>query len=304
VATFLARRLAAGILTILAVTLVVFVMLRLSGDPAALLLPPDASIEQIQALRERLGLNQPLAIQYWQFFSKALQGDLGASFRYKEPSLGLVLGHLPATLLLAGASLALAVALGLPLGMVAAVYRRSWVDRTVQGLAAFGQSAPVFWIGMMLILVFAVQLEWFPVSGRYTASSMVLPASSLAIFNLGLLMRVVRSEVLDILSMDYVRTARAKGLRGSRIMAHHVLRNAAIGTVTIIGLQLGALLGGAVVTETVFAWPGLGRLTIDAIYIRDFPLVVAAVFVIAVMITGLNILIDVSYAILDPRIRY
>lgn len=303
-AAFLVRRVTAGALTVLVVTLVVFIMLRLSGDPAALLLPPDASIEQIQALRERLGLNQHLAAQYWQFLSRALQGDLGVSFRYKQPSLGLVLDHLPATLLLAGAALALAVVLGIPLGMLAAIRRQSWVDRTVQGMAALGQSAPVFWIGMMLILVFAVQLEWFPVSGRYTASSILLPASTLAIFNLGLLMRVVRSEVLDILGMDYVRTARAKGLHASRVLTQHVLRNSALGTVTVVGLQLGALLGGAVVTETVFAWPGLGRLTVDAIYIRDFPLVVAAVFVIAVMITALNILTDISYALLDPRIRY
>ena len=301
---FLAQRIAAGILTILVVTLVVFVMLRLSGDPAALLLPSDASIEQIQALRERLGLNQPLHAQYLQFLSKALRGDLGYSFRYKEPSLGLVVAHLPATLVLAGAALGLAVALGIPLAMLAAVRRQSWVDRAVQALAALGQSAPVFWIGMMLILMFAVRLQWFPVSGRYTASSIVLPASTLAIFNLGLLMRVVRSEVLDVLGMDFVRTARAKGLFESTVLIRHVLRNAALGTVTIIGLQLGSLLGGAVVTEIVFAWPGLGRLTVDAIYIRDFPLVVAAVFVIAVMITVLNTLVDISYAILDPRIRY
>jgi peptide/nickel transport system permease protein len=301
---FVIKRAAAGVATILAVTLAVFVMLRLSGDPASLLLPPDATLEQIQALRDSLGLNHPLLVQYWQFLRKAVQGDFGLSFRYKQPTVGLVLSHLPSTLVLAGAAIALAVVVGVPLGLLAAVRRGSWIDRAAQGLAAIGQSAPVFWTGMMLILVLAVRLQWFPVSGRYNASSIVLPAATLAIFNLGLLMRVVRSEILDVLGMDYVRTAHAKGLPVSSVMLTHVLRNASIGIVTVIGLQFGALLGGAVVTETVFAWPGLGRLTVDAIYIRDFPLVVTAVSIIAVMITALNILVDVAYAFLDPRIRY
>lgn len=301
---FVVRRAAAGVATILVVTLAVFVMLRLSGDPASLLLPPDATIEQIQLLRESLGLNRPLFVQYWQFLRKAVRGDFGDSFRYKQPTLGLVFSHLPSTLMLAGVAIVLAVAVGVPLGLLAAVRRGSWMDRLAQGLAAIGQSAPVFWTGMMLILLLAVRLQWFPVSGRYTAASIVLPATTLAVFNLGLLMRVVRSEILDVLGMDYVRTAHAKGLAISSVMLRHVLRNASIGIVTVIGLQLGALLGGAVVTETVFAWPGLGRLTVDAIYIRDFPLVVAAVSTIAAMITILNILVDIAYALLDPRIRY
>lgn len=302
-AGFLVRRIAAGVLTILVVALAVFLMVRLSGDPAALLLPPDASLEQFQALRERLGLSQPLIIQYWQFLARALHGDLGVSFRYDQPALGLVLSHLLPTLHLAAFALLLAVVIGIPLGMAAAVRRQSWIDRIAQGLAALGQSAPVFWVGMILILVFAVQLRWLPVSGRYTASSIVLPAATLAIYNLGLLMRVVRSEMLDVLGMDFVRTARAKGLHEWHVLTRHVLRNAALGTITVVGLQLGAMLGGAVVTETVFAWPGLGRLTIDAIYIRDFPLVVAGVFVVAVMITLLNLGIDIAYAALDPRVR-
>ena len=302
--SFIIKRVAAGVATIVVVTLTVFVMLRFSGDPASLLLPPDATIEQIESLRESLGLNRPLLVQYWQFIVRAVHGDLGISFRYKQPTLGLVFSHLPSTLVLAGAAILLAGSVGVPLGLIAAVRRGSWVDRLAQGLAAIGQSAPVFWTGMMLILLLAVHFQLFPVSGRYSASSIVLPSVTLAIFNLGLLMRVVRSEILDVLGMDFVRTAHAKGLTAPSVMLRHVLRNASIGIITVIGLQFGALLGGAVVTETVFAWPGLGRLTVDAIYIRDFPLVVAAVSVIAVMITALNILVDVTYALLDPRIRY
>jgi peptide/nickel transport system permease protein len=186
---FVVKRAAAGVATILVVTLAVFVMLRLSGDPASLLLPPDATIEQIQSLRESLGLNRPLLVQYWQFLMKAVRGDFGLSFRYKQPTLGLVFSHLPSTLVLAGAAIVLAVGMGVPLGLLAAMRRGSWIDRAAQGLAAIGQSAPVFWTGMMLILVLAVQLQWFPVSGRYTATSIVLPAATLAIFHLGRLAR-------------------------------------------------------------------------------------------------------------------
>ena len=281
----------------------VFAMVRLSGDPVLLFMPMDIQAKDVNEFRQRLGFNDPLPVQYGRFLAGAVRGDFGESLRYKQDALGLVLERLPATLLLAGASLLLTVGIALPLGVLSAVRRNSLLDHVATVMTVLGQATPGFWLGLMLIFVFSVKLRWLPTGGTGSLAHLAMPAVVLAAFFAARIARLTRSAVLDALGEDYVLTARAKGLGEGRVVGKHTLRNSAIPIVTLAGLEAGQLLGGAVITETIFAWPGLGRLTVQALLNRDFPIVIAAVFVISVTYTLINLAIDLLYAWLDPRVR-
>ena len=289
---------------LLGVSFVVFFILHLTGDPALVLLSPDATAQDIQEFRETMGFNDPFLVQYGRFLGVALRGDLGRSVRHDEPAFALVAERLPATLELAGAALLIALALAIPAGIVSAVRRNSAVDYVSTVLALLGQSMPTFWLGIMLILVFSVWLHLLPSSGRGTLEHLILPAVTLGLFTTARITRLTRSGMLEVLNQDYIRTARAKGVAGPPVVWKHALKNAAIPIVTIVGIELGTLLGGSVITETIFAWPGVGRLSVQAIYNRDYPVVQAAVFMLSTTFVLVNLVVDMLYTYLDPRIRF
>jgi ABC-type dipeptide/oligopeptide/nickel transport system permease component len=301
---FLLRRLVHSVIVILGITAIVFIMVHLSGDPVRLIVPADANEADIERLRDLLGYNDPLYVQYGRFVSGILHGDFGTSLRFRAPALPLLLERLPATLQLAAAALTVSLALAIPAGVLAALYKDTPLDLVAMLVALIGQSIPGFWLGLMLILLFAVELGWLPTSGRGGPETLILPACTLAMFYTGRLARVVRSSMLDVLCEDYIRTARAKGLPEWLITARHALKNASLPVVTIIGLEFGALLSGAVITETVYSWPGVGLLAVNAVLARDFPLVQAIVVFMAMVFVGVNLLVDLLYTQLDPRIRY
>ncbi len=303
-ARLIAVRLLQAIPALLGVTLVVFLLLHVSGDPASILLPPEASEADRQAFRTAYGLDKPLAVQYGLFVANALRGDLGVSFSYHEPTVAVLLRRLPATIDLALAAVALALAVALPAGILAALRRNSLLDQVVMLGAALGQSIASFWLGLMLILVFAVQLGMLPASGQSGLASLVLPAVTLSTFLMALMARLVRSAMLEVLNREYVRTARAKGLRERTVVVRHALRNALIPVVTVLGVSLSNLMGGAVVTETVFAWPGVGTLMFDSVIRRDYPMVLTVVFFVGVVFVLVNLAVDLLYTAIDPRIRY
>ncbi|MEK7371073.1 MAG: ABC transporter permease [candidate division NC10 bacterium] len=301
--SFVGYRLFRALITLWIVSTVVFVVMRLSGDPVPLLLPPDAPRSEIFRVRAELGLDRPLPIQYGVFLGNVLRGDFGRSLHFREPASRVVMGYLPATIELGLTAFTLAVLVAVPVGLLSAVRRNSLLDHAAMGVALVGQAAPTFFIGILFILLLSLKAGWFPTSGRGTWAHLVLPALTLALFTMASVARLTRSAVLEVLRADYIRTARAKGLAELLVVAKHTLKNAAIPIVTITGLQFGTLLGGAVVTETVFAWPGIGRLAIQSIYNRDYPVVQCAVFLSAVIFIVLNFLIDLIYGFLDPRIR-
>jgi peptide/nickel transport system permease protein len=301
--TFLLRRLLQSLVVLLGVSFVVFAILFLTGDPALVLLPPDASAEDVRRFRELMGFDDPFLVQYGRFLRGALQGDFGQSVRHGEPAFDLVLERMPATFELAGAALLLALCLAIPAGIVSAVRRNSALDYIYTVVALFGQSLPTFWLGIMLILVFSVQLHLLPSSGRGTLEHLVLPAVTLGLFTTARITRLTRSGMLEVLGQDYIRTARAKGVSDPPVVWKHALKNAAIPIVTIVGIELGTLLGGSVITETIFAWPGVGRLSVQAIANRDYPVVQAAVFLLATTFVVVNLVVDLVYTYLDPRIR-
>ena len=300
---YLVARLAQTVLVVFLSLTAVFGMVRLTGDPVLLFMPMDIQAKDVDEFRERLGFNDPLAVQYARFLGAAVRGDFGESLRYRRDALGLVLERLPATLLLAGAALAVTLLVAVPLGVLSAVRRDTAFDHVSTVITVLGQATPGFWLGLMLIYVFAVHLRWLPTGGMGTAAHVVMPAVVLAAFYSARVARLTRSAVLDTLGEDYVLTARAKGLAETRVIGKHTLRNSAIPIVTLAGLEAGQLLGGAVVTETIFAWPGLGRLTVQALLNRDFPVVMAAVSFTSVVYTLMNLLVDVAYGWLDPRVR-
>jgi peptide/nickel transport system permease protein len=302
--TFLLARLAQSIVVILGVLFLVFIILQLTGDPARLMLSPQATLEDIERVRRQMGFDRPLPEQFLRFLGGAVRGDFGRSLRYTDqPALAIVVERFPATVELALATLAWSIPVALVLGLASAVRRASVSESVAMTTALLGQSMPSFWLGLMLILVFSVNLGLLPSSGRGTLSHLVLPALTLGGFFMARLTRLVRSGLLDVLGQDYVRTARAKGLAERIVVARHAFKNAAIPIVTILGLDVGTLLGGAVITETVFAWPGIGRLAIEAIAVRDFPVVQADVFFIALTFVAINLVVDVLYTWLDPRVR-
>jgi ABC-type dipeptide/oligopeptide/nickel transport system permease component len=300
---YILSRLVDTVVTVLGVSVIVFMLTQLTGDPARLMLPADAREAQVQELRDRLGLNDPLPIQYVRFLSGALRGDFGISLRSSQPALQLVFDRMPATLLLAVGSLIFSVILGGIAGLVSATKRGTWLDTAMMLLALIGQAVPVFWLAMMLILVVAVQWRLAPTSGIGTPAHAILPIVTLGAYSSASIARLLRASLLSVLANDYIRTARSKGLAERLILYRHALRNALIPVVTVVGLQFGTMLGGAVITETIFAWPGVGRLAIQSIYVRDFPVVQATVFIVAVGFVFINLLVDLTYALLDPRIR-
>jgi ABC-type dipeptide/oligopeptide/nickel transport system permease component len=301
--SYLVRRLWQSVLVLFGVSVVVFLILHLTGDPAALLLPPDATAEDIARFRKAMGFDDPVWKQYGRFLKGALQGDFGESLRHGEPAMALVVERMPATFELAGAALLLALCLAIPAGIVSAVKRNSPVDYVSTVGALLGQAMPTFWLGIMLILVFSVQLNWLPSSGRGDLQHLILPAVTLGLFTTARITRLTRSGMLEVLGQDYIRTARAKGVSEHPVVWKHALKNASIPIVTIVGIELGTLLGGSVITETIFAWPGVGRLSVQAIFNRDYPVVQAAVFLLASTFVIVNFLVDVIYTYLDPRIR-
>jgi ABC-type dipeptide/oligopeptide/nickel transport system permease component len=289
---------------VLGVSLLSFVFMRLSGDPVMLMLPPDATHQQIEEFRERLGFNEPLPLQYLAFLSRAVHGDFGKSLRHQQPAMPLVLERLPATMELAVAGMGLALVVAVPFGILSACRRGSVVDYLGMGGSLLGLSMPNFWVGIVGILIFSVNLRLLPTAGRGTWAQLVLPALALGSYLMALIARLTRSGMLEVLGQDYVRTARAKGLAEHTVIWRHALKNSLIPLVTVVGLQMGELLGGTVVIETVFAWPGVGRLIIQAVFQRDYPLVQAAVFVLALIFVAANLMVDLTYRVLDPRIRY
>lgn len=302
---YLARRALQMLPILLGVVTIIFVLLRLSGDPVRLYLPEDASEQQVAQMRASLGLDRPIHVQYGIYISRLVKGDLGESIRYRNQDVAdIVLERLPATLELAGASLLVAILISLPLGILAALNRNRLPDLLSSAVAMLGRAMPNFWVGIMLILFFGIRLEWFPVSGRSGVASLVLPAVTLGASMAALLMRLVRSGMLEVLSQDYVRTAKAKGLPWRTVVVKHGLRNALIAYVTVLGLEIAGLMAGAVITEQVFAWPGIGRLAIQAINSLDMAIVQAVVILASVVVMVANLAVDLTYALIDPRIRY
>jgi peptide/nickel transport system permease protein len=303
-ATFLVRRLFGAMLVLFGVAITVFLILHLTGDPAMVMLPPEASRADIATFRHEYGFDKPVLLQFADFAVRAVRGDFGNSIRHGDPAMSEALGRLPATGELAFAALLLACVVAIPAGIIAAAKRESLFDYLMRGVSLVGQAAPVYWLGIMLILIFGVQLNWLPIAGRGGLSHLILPTITLGAFTTARLMRITRSGMLDVSRADYVRTALAKGLTPIAVTVKHALRNTIIPIVTVIGLELGNLLSGAVITETIFSWPGIGRLAVQAIYDRDYPVVEAVVILTAVAFVGINLLVDVLYAALDPRVTY
>jgi ABC-type dipeptide/oligopeptide/nickel transport system permease component len=298
------RQIMQAAIVLLNVSLVVFVLVRIvPGDPARLMLGMEASEEAVQAARTQFGFDRPLYVQYVQFVGGALRGDLGQSVRFRRPVGDLLRESFPATLELALAATAIALVLAVPAGIYAAVHRDGMLDRLLMAGALIGQAMPIFWLGIMLITLFSVKLGWLPTSGRGSLAQLVMPSVTLSTYVMALLARLTRSNMLDVLREPYVRTARAKGLRETVIVHKHALMSAALPIVTVLGLQVGALLSGAVVTETVFNWPGIGTLALRAIQQRDYPVVQGVVLVSAALFVLINGTVDLAYRYLDPRVR-
>lgn len=301
---YLLQRLGYSVFVLWGALTVVFVVVRLvPGDPAQMMLGTQATQTEVAALRQRLGLDQPLPVQYLRYLGQATRLDFGLSLRLEVPAVSAVAGRLPATSLLAITAMTLAMLVSLPLGMAAAIYQRSPLDRLVSMASLIGQAAPSFWLGIMFILIFARRLQWLPSAGIGSWRHLILPALTLGLPLVGILTRLVRSGLLEVLNEDYIRTATAKGLTPRAVIFRHALRNALIPVVTVAGLQFGSLLAGAVIVETVFAWPGAGRLLVDSISNRDYPIVQVAVLFITAGFVLLNLLVDLSYSVLDPRVR-
>jgi ABC-type dipeptide/oligopeptide/nickel transport system permease component len=306
VGVYIARRVLAGLFTLWIVTVAVSLLIHLvPGDPVRIMYAQSQSTgpEQIEAKRHELGLDQPVYVQYVTYMSNVLRGDLGKTIRGEQPVLNLLLLRLPNTLLLTVASLAIAVLIGGTIGFLSAYLRGTWFDTLGMGIAVAGIAIPSFWLGLLLMYVFSVQLGWLPVGGT-GLESLVLPALTLGLVSAAVLARLIRSSMLDVLGQDYMRTARAKGLAEPVVLARHALKNSLIPIITMLGLQVAYLLGGAVVVENVFAWNGVGRLAVQAILQRDFPLIQGFVLIFAVIVIGVSLVVDVLYAVVDPRIRY
>ena len=319
---YLVRRLWQSVLVLFGISIIIFIILHLTGDPAVLLMPPDATKADIDNFRKLMGFNDPLFIrwppweylnppwrfltdtQYGRFFIGVTHGDFGNSFRHQQPAMSLVMERMPATIELTLAAMAIAISIAVPVGILSAVRRNSVLDHAGMVVALLGQSMPVYWLGIMFILLFAVRLDLLPAFGSGSWQHLVLPATTLGAFSMARIARLTRSSMLEVLGQEYVRTARAKGVSEWRLVLRHALKNAAIPVITIIGLDMGTLLGGAVITETIFAWPGVGRLAVQAISYRDYPLVQSAVFLLASIFVLINFLVDILYTCVDPRVAY
>lgn len=300
---YIFSRLGQSILVMFGVSVMIFYSLHLTGDPAAVMMPPGSSQAEIDNFRSAMGFDRPLLWQYGHYLNGVLHGNLGQSLRYEQPVTELIAQRVPATLLLAVTALAWSTLAGMILGLVSAIWRNTFWDFLARLLAFSGQAIPVFWLGLLMILLFSLQLRWLPSSGYGSASQLVMPAISLGAYYMSAIARLVRASLIDVLHLDYIRTAQAKGLSPWRILIRHGLRNALIPVVTVQGMYFASLLGGALVTEIIFAWPGIGRLAVQAIQNRDFPLVQAIVLLAALVFVMVNLLIDLLYVVLNPRIR-
>jgi len=300
---FILRRVGQTILVLFCVATLTFFLVRLTGDPVQAMLPPEATLAQEQSLRQALGLDRPLFVQYLSYLSGILHLDFGQSLFFHQPAFSLIVERLPATIELGAGALVFALLVAIPAGIIAAVKRGSAADSSVVAAVLVGQSTPAFFVGIILILVFAVNLHWLPASGRGGFDHLILPAITLGLYSMAMIARLLRSSLIDVLSEDYIRTARSKGLSRWQVIRDHGLQNAALPVVTIIGLEIGSLLGGAILTEQVFSWPGVGRLTVEAITNRDFPLMQAIVLFLSVIFVVTNLIVDIAYAFLDPRVR-
>jgi peptide/nickel transport system permease protein len=304
---FFVARFLQALLAIFVAVSVVFVLTRVTGDPVLLFLPQDVAPRDIEEFRQRLGFDRPVYEQYFRFLWDAVQGDFGMSLRFREPAFNLVLARVPNTLRLGLCALIVTALLSIPLGIVAAVHRGKFIDRLVITIVSIGQAVPGFWLGLILIWVFSVRLGWLPTSGRGEGAEAwkhyILPTLTLTAFSASRIARVTRTSILEVLRLDYIRTANSKGLAPTRVLSKHVLKNASIPIITVFGLDAGALLGGAVVAETIFAWPGMGRYLVDALLARDFPIVIVGVLLTSALYLSINLIVDVAYAWLDPRIK-
>jgi peptide/nickel transport system permease protein len=298
------KRIGQGCIAILGALLVIFVVQRLSGDPVALLLPMDATEADFAAMRTALGLDRPLPAQFVFFLLDAMKGDFGHSYQWNQPAIDLILDRLPATLELALAGLIVAMLFAIPLGVLSAVYRGGLVDRGAKIFAMLGQAVPSFWVGLLLIMFLAVELQWFPAFGRGSWAHLVLPAIALGWYPVAAMTRTLRSSMIDILDSDYVRMERAIGLKERSIVWRYALRNAAVPLATMVGVYFANMLSGAFVVEVVFAWPGIGRATVEAVLARDFPIVQAGVIFASIIFVSVNLIVDLSYGLIDPRIRH
>jgi ABC-type dipeptide/oligopeptide/nickel transport system permease component len=310
---YILSRLIQSVFILFGVLLIVFLMLQLTGDPVSLMISRHATPEDVETLREELGFNRPVAVQFGSFIAGAVTGDFGKSLRHKQPAMDLILSRLPATIELAVTALLLSLVLGIPLGLLAGSNPGSFWDLLSRGTGLLGQTIPNFWLALILVLVFSVHLGWFPTFGRDTWTAMgltlptrsvLLPAFSLSLFTMGQLVRFTRSAVMEIRCEDYVRTAYSKGIAHRKVYIRHILRNAAIPLISIVGVQFGYLLSGSIYIETIFSWPGLGNLLAESIGNRDFALVQAIAFFSSFVVVSLNLLTDIAYALADPRIRY
>jgi ABC-type dipeptide/oligopeptide/nickel transport system permease component len=303
VRSYLVRQLVQLAVVLVGISVLAFAILHVIGDPLVLLLPQNAGKEEFERHRKLLGLDQPIHVQYWKFASQAVRGDFGKSWYADTPAFRLVLERMPPTIYLTLAGLAAGLLIALPLGIVAALKRHSFVDSLCTVTAVAGQAMPIFWLGIMLIIIFAVRLRMLPASGYGTWQHFLMPAFCLGAFLAPITMRLVRSGVIEVMNMEYIKTARAKGVREWLVVVKHAFRNACIPVLTVVGLQFGQLLGGAIVTETVFAWPGVATLTVESIRNQDFPVVQCAVVMLALIIVVVNLLVDLVVALIDPRIR-
>ncbi|WP_201832544.1 ABC transporter permease [Microvirga zambiensis] len=301
--TYILKRLLHGLFSIIGASLLIFVITRLTGDPVAMLLPPEATEEMVRQMRATLGLDRPIWEQYLIFASHALQGDLGMSYRWEMPALTLLLDRLPATIQLASAGLLFSISVAVPLGVLSAVYRGSWIDRVGKTLAMAGQAMPNFWVGLILILVFSVSLGWLPAYGSGSFRHLILPAIALGSYPVAAQTRIVRSSMLDVLDSDYIKMGRILGASESVLVWKYAFRNAAVPLITVLGVYFAAMLGGTFVVEVIFAWPGVGRTVVEAVFARDFPVVQAGVLFTSVVFVTVNLLVDLSYGVIDPRAR-
>lgn len=300
---FLAKRLLQSLIAIWGVTLIVFLVLNVAGDPVALMLPPTASFEEIQALSEKLGYDEPILIQYWHFLKRAAIGDFGMSYYYKEPALSVVLERVPATVTLACVSFSLALFVSIPAGIFSAVKRNSRADAVIRSLTLLGQCIPAFWLGIMAMLLFSVKLRWLPTSGFSSWKSLIMPSTTLGLFTAATITRLLRSNMIEVLGKEYIDTARAKGLRELSVILKHGFKNGLSSVLTVVGLQFATLLGGAVITETVFSWPGIGRLLVQSIHNSDFMVVEVIVILMATAFVAINLIVDILYGVINPRIK-
>ena len=300
---YLIRRLAFSLTAMLGVITIVFILLHVSGDPASLLVTQDATRQDMERIRRAYGLDRPLSVQYARFMERVARGDLGYSYRQGVPVTELITERIGATFELALASLALAIVLGVALGMAAAVRRGSGVDTVAMTVALLGTSMPSFWLGLLLIIIFGVKLGWLPVSGYGGLDHLVMPAFVLGGFYAAQVSRLTRTSLLEVLAQDYIRTGRAKGLRARVVLFKHALRNAALPVLTVLGLSFGQMLGGAIIVESIFAWPGMGRLAVQAVLGRDFPVVQGVAIVGSAVFLAVNLTVDLVYGWVDPRLR-